>query len=166
MKSWEYRKSRGEQERARKKHTENMTTRWDFDSSLREEEGRPPDTGTSAKLLSEGWAWAEPRTEIAILARNLGLKLEDLPPTANHSDLRVTWVPVWFTALYTSYVGIKQVAGAATEEFARAAEALRNDSREQFLIVAEFLLVNPYAGDASVAAKAFVDRYVRAHPSK
>jgi len=175
-KAWDYMRSRGARERGKKKYKDKPTTEWDFEAS---ERSSVPSTGDihqqvsvedelkiGRRLLAQGWTGVEQNSMIGRLARQVGVDLKELPPGIGTRDSGLTWIPAWFTALYMTYIGTKQVAGAVEDGFAQATEALRNDSRLQIVTIGEFLLTSPHAGDAAVAAKAFVERYIRAHPRK
>ena len=157
-KAWDYMKSRGERERAKHKYGDKSTTKWDFKTSYRGETSVDP-SGEQVRireLISQGWVPVNSSSAVAVFGRQLRV---DLVETIGQR-MDMTWVPVWFSALYSTQFENRSVLGLIPPGMSTATEKLRNDRREQVLVVSEYLLSYPYgASDTRTAAIAFIDRF-------
>lgn len=102
--------------------------------------------------------------DIAKLGRQLQVNLTQEPDDpdlgllgGDYSD--PAWVPVWFAVLYKTFDGTTQVLGTCTDEFRKAVNSLRYDTREQLMMISEFLLTNPHMPKISEASRSFLARY-------
>lgn len=145
MNPWEYRKSRGEVARAKKKGIKDFAP-----SEPATEDVRAAAKRRNEKLCS-GMVPVMPDGSVCRMARQLEVLEED--------SVGALWVPVWFRAVHDMSPEPRFIMGVASDELRVSVERVRGDSREKVLIVSEFLLCFPHCGnDVHLAARSYLER--------
>lgn len=145
MNPWEYRKSRGELTRAKKKGIKDFAPSAPMTEDKREEARR-----RNAKIEA-GMIPVMPGGSVCRMARQLDALEEDF--------MGAPWVPVWFMAVHDLSPEPRSTMGVVSDELRRSVERVRDNSREKILAVSEFLLCFPHCDNESHrAALAYLER--------
>jgi len=145
MTPWEYRKSRGELARSKKKGIE------DFAPSESMTDNKRVEARRRNKKIEAGMVPVQPGGDVCRMARQLEVLDEDVSGGP--------WVPVWFFALHDLSPKPRAVLGVVSDDLRKRAAYVKDNSREKILTVSEFLLCFPHCdNDVRLAAMSYLER--------